>query len=201
MDKKSLKSVVVGYKMGGMSYADIATKLEEEYGVKMSRQAVNGLYKRATSDKEIEKNWNTVIKTNEICFYHALGYSVKEIKDILQNDNFDISLGRIGTIITDNSDHIEDIEKSLVENIEKGLRDKDSIDEIIKKTKFKDVGVKNKKWETLLNTASKQYVKDKITEALADIIDVTNDRDLVRSMMKEYNVDTTFREIGQKLRD
>ena len=50
MDKKSLKSVVVGYKMGGMSYADIATKLEEEYGVKMSRQAVNGLYKRATSD-------------------------------------------------------------------------------------------------------------------------------------------------------
>ena len=187
--------------MGGMSYADIASKLETEYGVKMSRQAVNGLYKRATSDKEMEKNWNTVVKTNDICFYHALGYNTKDIKDLMLEDDFDISLGRINEILKDNEDHITEIEQSLVDEIERGISNKDNLDEIIKRTKFKDMGVKSKKWEILLSRASKQYVKDKIVQALADLVDVTNDRDLIREMMKEYNVETTFREIGQKLRD
>ena len=34
MEKKSLKSIVIGYKLSGLSYSDIATELEKEYGIK-----------------------------------------------------------------------------------------------------------------------------------------------------------------------
>jgi hypothetical protein len=67
-------------------------------------------------------------------------------------------------------------------------------------TKFREVTVKSKKWNELLARATKQYINDKITEALADVIDITNDRDLVRSMIKEYNINVSFMEIGKKLR-
>jgi DNA-binding transcriptional MerR regulator len=200
MDKKSLKSVIVGYKLNGLSYADISARLKDEYGIEMSRQAVNGLYKRATSDKEKEKSWHTVIRTNDICFYNALGYSAKEIKLLIQADGFNLSIAKITELIDSNKDHVEQIESTLVDSIEQGIKNKEAVESLMDATKFREVTVKSKKWNELLARATKQYINDKITEALADVIDITNDRDLVRSMIKEYNINVSFMEIGKKLR-
>lgn len=200
MEKKSLKSIVIGYKLSGLSYADIAARLEEEYDIKMSRQAVNGLYKRATSDKETEKNIQTVIRTTDICYFNALGYTVKEIKELINDDNFDLSLNKINDILSNNSELISDIESHIIDKINTGLKNKENIDLIIHSLKFKDVNIKNKKWEKFLEEATKAYITDAVINSYASILEITNNRDLIRCMMKEFNIQTSFKELGQILK-
>lgn len=200
MEKKSLKSIVIGYKLSGLSYSDIATELEKEYGIKMSRQAINGLYKRATSDKEVEKNIQTVLNTTDICYYSTLGYTVKEIKEIIQTDSFDLSINKISEILDNNKDLIENIEKSIVEKIKQGINDKKSIDDMIQSLRFKGISVKNKKWEYLLDKAADWFIDDSINKSLIHLLDVTDNRGLVREKMKKHGLGSSIRDLSQRVK-
>lgn len=198
MDKKSLKSIVIGYKLSGLSYSSIATELEKEYGIKMSRQAINGLYKRATSDKEVEKNIQTVLNTTDICYYSTLGYTVKEIKEIIQTEEFDLSLGKISDILDVNTELLSSIEKSLIDKIKVELQENKSIDEIKQNIKFKGVNIKDKKWDEFISKSADAYIDDSIIDSLARLLKITDNRDLVRSKLKKYELDTSMKEIMQR---
>lgn len=84
IDKKALKASIVEYREKGLSYTDICDLIEKDFGIEMSRQSVYAMYKRAKSDKNIEKNKKLHIARPYIIRYSILGYKPSEIKEIIK---------------------------------------------------------------------------------------------------------------------
>lgn len=199
MDKSTLKSVIIGLKLNEMSFADISDKLKDEYGINMSRQAVCGLYNRATSDEAVKNNLELVLKRTDICKYAALGLNSKSIKKIVEGEEFNISIGKIDSIIKENTDYMGEIEDDMINTMFNGLESSKSMCSILEELEYKGVKTTSKKLDYLLDKVVTKIINKRCTEVLAKTFDATGDRDLVRKMISRFNLDLTFRDIGKEL--
>ena len=186
MDKRTLKNIIIGYKLSGLSFADISNKLREEYNVDMSRQAICGLYNRATSKDNIKENYNTIINTTNICNYYVIGLNTKDIKEKLACNNCTLSLSKINKIIEDNGEYINIIEEHLVDKIKILLDNKCSMQQIINEISFNDIKPTSKKLDDLIFKASIKYINEKICGEINEILDITSDKKLAKSLYEIY---------------
>ena len=195
MDKRALKSTIIELKESGLSFQNISDVLAKEYNVHMSRQAVCGMYNRATSDDAISKNRELILTTADIVNYNCLGLNNNEIRDVLNKLGYSIVLSDIEYILSINSEYKKSVEMELVQKIVKGLKVGNEVSEIKSKLAYKGLVVNDSKLRELIKLAAEQMIYEQSRKVLSSIYNATDDKTLVKDIIAEHNMDITMRDI------
>lgn len=195
MDKRALKSTIIELKESGLSFQNISDILAKDYGVKMSRQAVCGMYNRATSDEAIAKNRVLILTTVDIVNYNSIGLNNSEIKEVLDKLGYSITLSDIEYILSINTEYKKSIEMELVQKIIKGLKVGNEIAEIKSKLTYNGLTVTDSKLRVLIKLAAEQMIYEQSRKVLASIYNATDDKSLVKDIIAEHNMNITMKDI------
>ena len=195
MDKRALKSTIIELKESGLSFQNISDVLAKEYDIHMSRQAVCGMYNRATSDEVINKNKELILTTEDIVNYNSIGLSNYEIKEVLDKLGYSITLSDIEYILSINTEYKKSVEMELVQKIVRGLKLGNEITEIKEKVTYKGLTITDSKLKTLLKISAEQMIYEQSKKVLASIYNATDDKTLVKDIIAEHNMNITMRDI------
>ena len=194
MDKLTLKSIIIELRDSGMSFSDISNELKEKYGIKMTRQAVCGMYSRATSDKSITKAKNLILVTSDILNYYCIGLSTEDIKELL---SVDVSIADINKTIKSNAENINTIRKNQLNKIVNSIVNGADINDIRKILSFKGIQIDEKVFNKLVEMASETYVMEAIAGNILNIYNMSNDKKLTKKLMDKFNIHMNFSELGR----
>lgn len=195
MDKKALKSTIIELKENGLSFQNISDLLAKDYNIHMSRQAVCGMYNRATSDKIISKNKELILTTEDIVNYNSIGLTSSEIKAVLDKLGYNITISDIDYIIDINIEYKKSIEMELVQKIIKGLKIGNDIAEIKSTITYKGIGVTDSKLKSLIKISAEQMIYEQSKKVLASVYNATDNRSLVKDIIVEHNMNITMKDI------
>lgn len=195
MDKRALKSTIIELKESGLSFQNISDILAKDYDIHMSRQAVCGMYNRATSDEVINKNKELILTTEDIVNYNSIGLSNYEIKEVLDKLGYSITLSDIEYILSINTEYRKSVEMELVQKIIRGLKLGNEIAEIRAKITYKGLSVTDNKLKSLLKISAEQMIYEQSKKVLASIYNATDDKTLVKDIIAEHNMNITMRDI------
>lgn len=195
MDKRALKSTIIELKESGLSFQNISDVLAKEYDIHMSRQAVCGMYNRATSDEVINKNKELILTTEDIVNYNSIGLSNCEIKEVLNKLGYSITLSDIEYILSINTEYRKSVEMELVQKIIRGLKLGNEIAEIRAKITYKGLSVTDNKLKSLLKISAEQMIYEQSKKVLASIYNATDDKALVKDIIAEHNMNITMKDI------
>lgn len=195
MDKRALKSTIIELKESGLSFQNISDVLAKEYDIHMSRQAVCGMYNRATSDEVINKNKELILTTEDIVNYNSIGLSNCEIKEVLNKLGYSITLSDIEYILSINTEYRKSVEMELVQKIIRGLKLGNEIAEIKEKVTYKGLTITDSKLKTLLKISAEQMIYEQSKKVLASIYNATDDKALVKDIIAKHNMNITMRDI------
>lgn len=195
MDKRALKSTIIELKESGLSFQNISDILAKDYGIHMSRQAVCGMYNRATSDEVINKNKELILTTEDIVNYNSIGLSNYEIKEVLDKLGYSITLSDIEYMLSINTEYKKSVEMEIVQKIIRGLKLGNEIAEIKEKITYKGLSITDSKLKTLLKISAEQMIYEQSKKVLASIYNATDDKALVKDIIAEHNMNITMRDI------
>lgn len=195
MDKRALKSTIIELKESGLSFQNISDILAKDYDIHMSRQAVCGMYNRATSDEVINKNKELILTTEDIVNYNSIGLSNCEIKEVLDKLGYSITLSDIEYILSINTEYRKSVEMELVQKIIRGLKLGNEIAEIKEKVTYKGLSITDSKLKTLLKMSAEQMIYEQSKKVLASIYNATDDKALVKDIIAEHNMNITMKDI------
>lgn len=195
MDKRALKSTIIELKESGLSFQNISDILAKDYDIHMSRQAVCGMYNRATSDEVINKNKELILTTEDIVNYNSIGLSNCEIKEVLNKLGYSITLSDIEYILSINTEYRKSVEMELVQKIIRGLKIGNEIAEIRAKITYKGLSVTDNKLKSLLKISAEQMIYEQSKKVLASIYNATDDKALVKDIIAEHNMNITMKDI------
>lgn len=195
MDKRALKSTIIELKESGLSFQNISDILAKEYDIHMSRQAVCGMYNRATSDEVINKNKELILTTEDIVNYNSIGLSNYEIKEVLDKLGYSITLSDIEYILSINTEYKKSVEMELVQKIVRGLKIGNEIAEIKEKITYKGLSITDNKLKALLKISAEQMIYEQSKKVLASIYNATDDKALVKDIIAEHNMNITMKDI------
>lgn len=198
MDKRALKSTIIELKENNKTYQEISDILAKEYDVHMSRQAVCGMYNRATSDDTIIKNKEMILATNDVINYHVLGIDNKQVKEIIQDIGYKLSLGDIEYIIKINEEYSISIERELIYKLIKELKMGNEINEIKAKITYKGIQITNNKYKELIKKSVEQMIYDESARVLSRVYNCTSDKTLIKDIIAEHNMNITLKDIENK---
>lgn len=126
MDKRTIARIVYDMrnKDEKISYAKMASKLMEDYGVKISRQALRNIYVREVENMKSLESSESLIVTFIINLY-CLGYDLDEIIDIIrQRFGCNIDEEYIEKVLHEEEDYKNDCERGIKEEVLAYLTDK-----------------------------------------------------------------------------
>lgn len=195
MDKRALKSTIIELKESGLSFQNISDILAKDYDIHMSRQAVCGMYNRATSDEVINKNKELILTTEDIVNYNSIGLSNCEIKEVLNKLGYSITLSDIEYILSINTEYRKSVEMELVQKIIRGLKLGNEIAEIRAKITYKGLSVTDNKLKSLLKISAEQMIYEQSKKVLTSIYNATDDKALVKDIIAEHNMNITMKDI------
>lgn len=195
MEKNELKAIIIELKDKGHSYQEISEYLLKNHGIKKSRQAIYGLYTRTLNYTNDENKKQIMLYTNDICHYVALGISKQRIKEILSDDNINISIGKINDISTKNSDYIENIKTSYINKLITVIRNGNDMRFIKLSLKYKNESITDKQLNILLDACSIIMIRERVIDELILIYSSTDNKQLIKDIIKRYNINTSLSEI------
>lgn len=195
MDKRALKSTIIELKENGLSFQNISDVLARDYDIHMSRQAVCGMYNRATSDETISKNKELILTTEDIVNYNSIGLSDTNIKEVLDKQGYSITVSDINYILSINTEYSKSVEMELIQKIIRSLRVGNDIIDIKRNITYKGICITNNKLKTLIKSAAEQMIYEQSKKVLASIYNATDDKALVKSIIAEHNMNITMRDI------
>ena len=158
MDKIEIKEEVIKLRETGYTFEDISKILEQEYGVKRSRQALAKIYSRYKSKDNILGKY-----TEKIMFMKILGYSNREIAcqinkeiDTEENkDSYKIKIQDVDNIVNDNSGYIEDVKNSNINMVRECITMNEDRDTIMNKLNWRDIRVSDEECNSIVAKAIK----------------------------------------------
>lgn len=208
MDKIALKSIIIELKNKGYTYQDISSILDTRYDIQMSRQAIHGMYKRTMEKLNNASTTQSTLIAIDIVNFSGLGLSPKEIKSILEGQadtSIRISTKDIESTISNNTDYLEEITKEqikIVKNIyneNNNSKEFDFEEDIKNKIAYKGIKPTKNKIQTLIKIGIDENIKEKILQEIAKILSITDNKQLVKELMAEYNIKTDIRDLRKYL--
>ena len=197
MDKRTLKTKILELKEENKTYQEISNILMNDYGIKMSRQAVCGMYNRLTSDEASKHTKELMILTSDIINYAAIGYKTSNIKEFIIDKIDKITLKEIDETIESNKEYMNEIFNNHVNIMKTLLNDGEMLDEIVDRLSYNSVKPTNNCLDKMISIATEQLVKEASTEVLARVFSSSGNRAAIKRVITEHNLDITFRDIGK----
>lgn len=201
MDKRELKAIIVDLKERGCSFQTISDILARDYNIQMSRQAVCGMYQRATSDEAIKKNTDIILTACDICKYKSLGLSSKQIKSIMTNAGYSLTMSDIEYILEINNEYIERINNELVSRIIKSITKGSEAVEIKQMLSYNGVVITDSRFKSLMRQATQQMLNRAVTSVLYKVYTSTDDKGLIKDILSDINSDMTIKDIESSNND
>ena len=195
MDKTTLKATIVELKENGMSFSEISKELEDKFDIKMTRQAVCGMYNRIVSKNNDSTN---IVLVKDICTYKSLGLSDFAIRNILKEHCVDVTSSYIKTVIDDKLEYIEDIKNDYVDRVSGMLDANIHLTSIINSMEYKGVKPTSNCIDEIIERASSKLLNDTCMEVLVNLYRNISDSNLIRKLISKYNMDIEFRDVKRE---
>ena len=189
MDNNTMRAFVIEHRENGMTFQGIADELSK-LGITRTRQAVHGIYKRAT-----QGNKEKMKVDSDIYNLSALGYNNTEIKARLEELGTTIAYQYIIDTNKEGKDIIKEINEGNIEKVRKNLDIVLIADDIKPVLSYKNIEPTDKKSDELLKEVYKSKIKEQTNEILRNAYQLTGERRIVSDIIKEMNLDTTLKEI------
>lgn len=112
INKNEIKQIVVALRTQGKTFQAISDELEQNYGIKRTRQGIKSLYDRAMEDKDTATQ-----EFSKICAVvnlYALGYFRVDIVDHLKNMGMASTRFEVSSIINENKEYVEAVEQTMI---------------------------------------------------------------------------------------
>ena len=163
----------------------------------MSRQAVCGMYKRAS--EKINRESEIVVLNSDIINYHVLGYDVAYIRDKVAILVGDITTSEIRNIINSNDDFVSEVLNKKVNTVSSMLIDGCSMQDIIVALKFKEIQPTDIMLNTIIELAVEKIINNKCTDILARAFSITENREIIKDTIDKFNLNISFKDISRVL--
>lgn len=197
MDKETLKSIVIEYKDSGMTYQEISDKINKDYGIKKSRQALQKMYHRAI--EKAENNKEKFLITTDVVNIYCLGYAMTEVKTLVSKLREGINYNDIVAIIRDEGEYIKEVEESILNKLISILEQANDIVVLKNLLSYKGIEPTDKKINQYIGMAYKNIILDKASTYLATMCQLTDDTAAVKKVISELNMDISMSDIREKI--
>lgn len=191
MEKATLKSIIIGLKLSGLSFADISTRLKEDYDIEMSRQAVCGMYNRAMSKNKLDDSVAMAIMTTDVCRFYSLGKSIYEIKDIISNSKYELTINQIKLIIRNNKEVVDEMINEYINTAVNNITDFDKL------IAFNGVVPSDKVIYYIKEKAVEKIFVSNSKELLNSLLNNGVDKTIIKDTAKRFNIAKNISEIMQ----
>lgn len=200
MDKRTLKSIIIELReIDDKSFQEISDILMQKYNTKMSRQAVYGMYTRATNNDSINHNRDIIISTTDVIKYYMIGKDTNTIKNILANNNIKLTISDINNIIRDNNNYINDIRCDQIKITKASIINGDDLDTLVYQLSYKNEKPTKKAINNLIKVATIALINDRASDILARVYSVSEDRELIKDIIAGFELNTSYREVSKFL--
>lgn len=200
MDKRALKSIIIELKQDKhKTFTQIAYILENEYNIKMTRQAVCGMYNRSMSAYKSEHNKELLLSTNDIINYYTLGMKLYDIKRTMELCDIKVSLGEVKNTIEENSVYINNIKNDQIKICKKAVDDGSSIEDITSMLSFKGYNPSLKVVKRILKLACKESLKDSALAVFGKYYNITDNPSFINTIINEHNFDIKLKELSKEI--
>lgn len=200
MDKRTIKSMIIELKEEGKSFQEIADSLNKEYGVRMTRQAVCGMYRRATSSKAIQTEMDTKLAVADIVNYSELGLSIQRIQELLASRDVNVSIYKINLILSENKDYRKSVHDELLSKLTKMLQNGTDLQELKMGLSYKGEQPVNKAVDSLLSEYATNEIRNKAAFILADVYNLSENKNIISNISDLYKLNLTLTDIGKVVR-
>ena len=200
MDKRTLKSKIIELRdIEGKSFREISDELALKYGIRMTRQAVCGMYNRATEPDKIIHNRDLMLAVNDIVNYFTLGKEAACIKEILANNNYSFSVSEIESIINGNSKYIKDIKEDQLKRVKIAILNGDDYSDIIDKLSYKNVKPNEYVINDMIKLAASTIINDRAVEVLAKVYTINENKALVKDIVQSFKLNASYSSVSKYL--
>lgn len=200
MDKRTLKSIIIELReINDKSFQEISDILMQKYNTKMSRQAVYGMYTRATTSDSINHNRDIVLATTDVIKYYMIGKDTATIKNILANNNIKLTVSDINNIIRDNNNYINDIRFDQIKITKASIINGDDLETLVYQLSYKNEKPTKRAINNLIKVATKTLINDRASDILARVYSISEDRELIKDIISGFELNTSYREVSKFL--
>lgn len=182
----TLKSLIIELKDSGLSYQEISNILENQYGVVKSRQAISGLYKRATETLKTDKE--SQIRVCDIVNLYCICDSATQVYNELQRLGINITYRQILNVINKETKYIESVKRTIIANLESQLDSLSDIKDAIKSVEYRGVQISKKKFDEYFEQACIVHIRMRISSQLAKVYKLTSSKEMVKNIGESFNV-------------
>lgn len=193
MKNKDLRDLIVSLRDNSnpqLSFKEIADILWDSYGIKRSRQAVYGMYMRGRSG--VDRKLENISITRDVVYLTCLGYTMREITDILSNkENHSktrVNYNIVRDILKNSEVELEETRREVKERVLGAVLSGESIQDIYKSVAYFDNSIKEKELYEYLKYAYMFILKEALTREAVKIYMDVRDIDFVESVIKEFYV-------------
>jgi hypothetical protein len=193
MKNKDLRDLIVSLRDNSnpqLSFKEIADILWDSYGIKRSRQAVYGMYMRGRSG--VDRKLENISIIRDAVYLTCLGYTMREITDILSNkENHSktrVNYNIVRDILKNSEVELEETRREVKERVLGAVLSGESIQDIYKSVAYFDNSIKEKELYEYLKYAYMFILKEALTREAVKIYMDVRDIDFVESVIKEFYV-------------
>lgn len=185
IDMQTLKVIITEMRNDeGLTFQEISNRLQSDYGVKKTRQAIGGLYNRMVKAKL--DNDRTIRTINDIVNIACIVDTATQVLEEVQKLGRDVTYRYVLDTIQSSSEQIERIEGSIVENIRRQIQSETTIDELESQLAYKGVKISRRKLDKYCEMAYVVEIRNILTKSLASFYKLTSNKDLLKEVNKTF---------------
>lgn len=186
MDMTTLKTLIIELKDSGMTFQEVADTLEKQYGVVRTRQAINGIYKRAKESLKEDESKQRIIC--DIVNLYCISDSASQVYEKLQQIGINISYRQILNVINNETKYIESVKQTIVANLEAQISSLTDIRDALGLVEYKGVTISRKKFDEYFELACKHYIRQQVISDISRIYRLTSDKEMIKSIGQQFNI-------------
>lgn len=193
-DAGTIKSMVVVMRNSGMTFQEISDKLASEYGIYRSRQALHGLYTRATKPQEPVSSEEAKIVADVINI-HCLGYNMTEVANLMANIGMPVSYNKVNSIIHKYIGYAESVKEAMLCKAIDIVKYETDRDKIMAHFTYKGVPITKRQFAHLIGRAFSQVIDSATANYIKTAYQISKDREVLKALTQKYRIDPS--EIGE----
>lgn len=199
IDKDSLKRIIIQLRAEDHSFQEISDILLSEYGILRTRQSIQGMFTRAINSNN--ENIEDLVSKIDLLQIYQLGYNretvVNKVNELHPNKN--ITQYRLQLIIENSNNNLRSIENEQLRLIEKGFKQKYSVDDIKTWLSFKGIEIKDSRFKELVLKLVESKLEDLIKDEASKVLEITGDRDIAKQIAERFNVELRSKDINRAI--
>lgn len=200
LDRNTIRNLIVSLRDNdGMTFENISTVMEDRYGYKASRQAINSIYNRA---KASLKRCGQVNKQQyslgvNVANIIARGYKLSDIE--CAPEKFGITVGVDRKKLTDALNLVggltHEIYDSIVIGIKQGILVGEDRDRLVATASYGDVAPTDKWFIKMMGDANVEIMQSMLVEYLKRRYNETGDKELIEQILKQFRLNVSVHKI------